>query len=133
MSKQARNNANPVDIVVGSRVRLQRLVLGMSQSDLAKELGVTFQQVQKYEKGTNRIGASRLQRISEALRIPVGFFFDESAPMDTGDEVADVSRQAASNQGIQLNRAFLKIEDPRLRGRIVGLVRAIADSEASGS
>ena len=75
----AKKSPNPTDKYVGSRVRMRRLMLGMSQEKLGEKLGLTFQQVQKYEKGTNRIGASRLQHISQILKVPVSFFFDGAA------------------------------------------------------
>src|SRR5450755_1490499 len=84
--KVPRSGLNPIDGHVGSRVRMRRLMLKMSQSDLADGLGLTFQQVQKYEKGTNRIGASRLQHISQILQVPVPFFFDR-APGQSGATV----------------------------------------------
>ncbi len=125
---------NPIDIHVGSRIRLRRTMLGMSQEKLGESLGITFQQIQKYEKGTNRVGASRLQNISAILNVPVSFFF-EDAP---GAEPASASGSAeasssnyvvdflSSSEGLQLNRAFVKINDPKVRRRIVDLVKALA-------
>ena len=125
---------NPVDKYVGSRVRMRRIMLGMSQEKLGESLGITFQQIQKYEKGTNRVGASRLQNISAILNVPVSFFF-EDAP---GAEPASASGSAeasssnyvvdflSSSEGLQLNRAFVKINDPKVRRRIVDLVKALA-------
>jgi len=125
---------NPIDIHVGSRIRLRRTMLGMSQEKLGESLGITFQQIQKYEKGTNRVGASRLQNISAILNVPVSFFF-EDAP---GAESASASGSAeasssnyvvdflSSSEGLQLNRAFVKISDPKVRRRIVDLVKALA-------
>jgi len=125
---------NPVDIHVGSRVRLRRTLLGVSQEKLGEKLGITFQQVQKYEKGSNRIGASRLQNIAEVLSAPVSFFFEgmnEEAPAGTGglmeapaEYVADF---AASTEGVALSRAFARIPDPKVRRRILDLVRTLAD------
>ncbi|MEX6508850.1 helix-turn-helix domain-containing protein [Jiella sp. M17.18] len=126
---------NPIDIHVGSRVRLRRTMLGMSQEKLGESLGITFQQVQKYEKGSNRIGASRLQRISEVLSVPVSFFFEDApgseAPRSGGlqesgtDYVVDF---LSSAEGLQLNRAFVKISDPKVRRRVIDLVRTLADA-----
>ena len=126
---------NPVDTHVGSRVRLRRTMLGMSQEKLGESLGITFQQIQKYEKGSNRIGASRLQRISEVLNVPVAFFFEDvpsSSPGKNGlhepsgpDYVVDF---LSSSEGLQLNRAFVKIQDPKVRRRIIELVRTLADT-----
>ena len=125
---------NPIDIHVGSRVRLRRTMMGQSQEKLGEALGITFQQVQKYEKGTNRIGASRLQRISEVLGVPVSFFFEDApstgAPLagmrepESGDYVVDF---LSTSEGLQLNKAFVKIADPKVRRRVVELVRSLAE------
>jgi len=130
---------NPVDKHVGSRVRLRRMMLGMSQEKLGDALGLTFQQVQKYEKGTNRIGASRLQHISHILQIPVPFFF-EGAPQLPGQPQgigeapwpAYVSEFLATIDGLALTTAFMKIKEPRLRRGIVALVEEIAGYGAHG-
>jgi transcriptional regulator with XRE-family HTH domain len=125
---------NPIDIHVGSRIRLRRTMLGMSQEKLGEALGITFQQVQKYEKGTNRVGASRLQNIAAILGVPVSFFF-EDAPGDSGTSAAAgmsenssayVVNFLSSSEGLQLNRAFVKIADSRVRRRIIDLVKALA-------
>jgi transcriptional regulator with XRE-family HTH domain len=129
----ATKSPNPIDRHVGSRVRMRRIMLGMSQERLGEALGLTFQQVQKYEKGTNRIGASRLQQIAHILQIPVAFFF-EDAPrqLERLDETRDapsasyVSEFLASTEGLSLTRAFMRIDEPKLRRRIVDLVEAIA-------
>jgi transcriptional regulator with XRE-family HTH domain len=127
----ATKKPNPIDIHVGGRVRLRRMMLGMSQEKLGEQLGITFQQIQKYEKGTNRIGASRLQNIAGVLSVPVGFFFD-GAP-GPGDVAAPDSKSGSyvvdflsSSEGLQLNRAFVRIADARVRRRVVDLVRALA-------
>jgi len=126
---------NPIDVFVGSRVRLRRLMVGMSQEALADRLGVTFQQVQKYEKGTNRISASRLQAISDVFRVPPSFFFqdDESAGPSTavGQETGDVSTFVSSKEGLDLNRAFLKIEDAGVRKSIIQLATALSRASAT--
>jgi transcriptional regulator with XRE-family HTH domain len=130
---------NPIDRHVGSRVRMRRVLLSMSQEKLGEALGLTFQQVQKYEKGTNRIGASRLQQISKILNVPVAFFF-EGAPLDSG-EVAPagfedttqsvyISDFLSSPEGVQIVRAFMRVRDPKIRRRIVELVEALADQGA---
>jgi transcriptional regulator with XRE-family HTH domain len=133
---------NPIDKHVGSRVRMRRVLIGMSQEKLGEALGLTFQQVQKYEKGTNRIGASRLQQISRILGMPVEFFFEGSPATEHQQqppgfgEVADTTYVAdflATNEGIQLNRAFLRIKDAKLRRRVVDLVHAIAGDDAIAS
>ena len=125
---------NPIDIHVGSRIRLRRTMLGMSQEKLGESLGITFQQIQKYEKGTNRVGASRLQNISSILNAPVSFFF-EDAPGENRASPAGMEEASSSNfvvdflsssEGLQLNRAFVKISDPKVRRRIVDLVKALA-------
>ena len=120
---------NPVDKYVGSRVRMRRIMLGMSQEKLGEALGLTFQQVQKYEKGTNRIGASRLQNISSVLGMPVGFFFERvpggSAPRTKVD--AYLSEFLASADGLALARAFGKVSSPKVKRGVVHLVQAIAE------
>lgn len=127
---------NPIDQHVGGRVRLRRMMLGMSQEKLGNALGVTFQQVQKYEKGTNRIGASRLQEISKLLDAPPSYFF-EGAPSALGAKAGFednprpfVPDLVTTAEGLQLNRAFARIRDGKVRRRIVDLVAQIADSEA---
>ncbi|RXT15914.1 MULTISPECIES: helix-turn-helix transcriptional regulator [unclassified Bosea (in: a-proteobacteria)] len=124
---------NPIDRHVGSRVRMQRMLAGISQEKLGEALGLTFQQVQKYEKGTNRISASRLQQIAKMLGVPVAFFF-EGAP--TGEVTAggftDAAATAyvadflATSEGIQLSKAFVRIKSPRVRRRVIDLVEALA-------
>src|SRR5258708_30408668 len=132
----AKKAPNPIDKHVGSRVRMRRMMLSMSQEKLGGALGLTFQQVQKYEKGTNRIGASRLQQISHILQVPVAFFF-EGAPSDhppaDGMSVAPsptyVSDFLATSDGLALTKAFMEIKEPKLRRRIVDLVEEIAGRE----
>jgi transcriptional regulator with XRE-family HTH domain len=133
----AKKAPNPIDKHVGSRVRMRRMMLGMSQEKLGDALGLTFQQVQKYEKGTNRIGASRLQQISHTLQVPVAFFF-EGAPnlpgrpleTDTAPSPAYVSDFLATSDGLALTKAFMRIKDGKLRRRIVDLVEGIAGEES---
>jgi transcriptional regulator with XRE-family HTH domain len=134
----AKKAPNPIDKHVGSRVRMRRMMLSMSQEKLGDALGLTFQQVQKYEKGTNRIGASRLQQIANILQVPVSFFF-EGAPhvpgtgrlegMGEAPSPAYVSDFLATSDGLALTKAFTRIHDPKLRRRIVDLVEQIAASE----
>ncbi len=127
---------NPVDKYVGSRVRMRRIMLGMSQEKLGEALGLTFQQVQKYEKGTNRIGASRLQAIANILQVPVSFFF-EGAPHTPGQtsglgeapSPAYVSDFLATSDGLSLTKSFMRIKNSKLRRRIVDLVEQIAGEE----
>lgn len=129
----AKKAPNPTDKHVGSRVRMRRMMLGMSQEKLGDALGLTFQQVQKYEKGANRIGASRLQQIAHILQVPVSFFF-EGAPNVPGhlpDGLAEapspeyVSDFLATSDGLALTKAFMRIKDAKLRRRIVDLVEQI--------
>ena len=132
MTKKA---PNPIDKHVGSRVRMRRIMLNMSQEKLGDALGITFQQVQKYEKGTNRIGASRMQHISQILGVPVSYFFDEAptAMPDGGfsetspDYVADF---LTTSEGLQLTKSFMRIQNPKVRRKIVDLVVAFADATA---
>jgi transcriptional regulator with XRE-family HTH domain len=128
---------NPIDRHVGSRVRMRRMMLSMSQEKLGDALGLTFQQVQKYEKGANRIGASRLQNISGILQVPVSFFF-EGLPSQDGLEVQGMSEAPspsyvsdflATSDGLALTKAFVRIKDGKLRRRIVDLVEQIAGSK----
>lgn len=133
----AKKSPNPTDKYVGSRVRMRRLMLGMSQEKLGEKLGLTFQQVQKYEKGTNRIGASRLQHISQILKVPVSFFFEGVSPGGRAVDdpaakppVADyVSDFLSSSDGLALTRAFITIKDSKLRRRVVDLVEEIAGDQ----
>jgi transcriptional regulator with XRE-family HTH domain len=125
---------NPIDKHVGSRVRMRRMILQMSQEKLGDALALTFQQVQKYEKGTNRIGASRMQQIAQVLQVPVSFFF-EGAPgaclAQDGEPSSPsfVSDFLASADGLALSRAFTRLKDAKLRRRIVDLVEEIAAKE----
>jgi transcriptional regulator with XRE-family HTH domain len=129
---------NPIDVHVGSRVRMKRMMLGMSQEKLGEQLGITFQQIQKYEKGANRIGASRLQQIARIFNVPVGYFF-ENAPgsVDREPSAAGIAEDGAQSysamdnflstqEGIQLNSAFMRIKDPQLRRRVIDLVRSMS-------
>jgi transcriptional regulator with XRE-family HTH domain len=127
---------NPTDKHVGSRVRMRRMMLGMSQEKLGDALGLTFQQVQKYEKGTNRIGASRLQQISAILQVPVSFFFDggpqAGEPLSGLNEApspAYVADFLSTMEGLTLVKAFIRIEDKKIRRRLVDLIVQIAGEE----
>ena len=124
---------NPVDKYVGSRVRMRRIMLGMSQEKLGEALGLTFQQVQKYEKGTNRISASRLQHLCVILKVPVPYFFEGAPPSNGLPEVGAgvqapsyVNDFLATSDGINLTKAFMQIKDAKIRRRIVDLVKEIA-------
>src|SRR5690606_3091701 len=132
----SKKKPNPIDVHVGSRIRLRRNLLGMSQEKLGEGLGITFQQIQKYEKGTNRVGASRLQAISSLLGVPVSYFF-EDAP--TGAEAPPgLAEDSATNyvvdflnsaEGLQLNRSFVKITDSKVRKRVIDLVKALSSED----
>ena len=127
---------NPVDKYVGSRVRMRRIMLGMSQEKLGEALGLTFQQVQKYEKGTNRVGASRLQQISEILQVPVSFLFDggpsgivNGEGFGEGSSPAYVSDFLATSEGLALTHGLTHIGDAKMRRSIVELVEQIASRD----
>ena len=128
----AKKNPNPIDQHVGSRVRMRRGTLGMTQEKLGDTIGLTFQQVQKYEKGTNRIGSSRLQQIADALKVPVTFFF-EGAPghklTGKAPSMAYLSEFISSSDGLALTRAFMRLPNAKLRRSIVTLVKQIAGDE----
>lgn len=132
--------ANPMDVHVGGRVRMRRMLLGMSQEKLGEQLGLTFQQVQKYEKGVNRIGASRLFEMARVLGVPVQFFYDEAPYGTTGatpaagfaDRPGDsyVVDFLATREGLELNKAFSRISDAKVRKAICDLVRSLAEDES---
>jgi transcriptional regulator with XRE-family HTH domain len=133
----AKKSLNPIDRHVGSRVRMRRMMLDMSQTKLGDALGITFQQVQKYEKGSNRIGAGRLHHIARVLQVPVPFFFD-GAPLVPGQakgnggaapSPAYVTEFLASSDGLALTKAFMGIKELELRRSIVNLVEEIAGDE----
>lgn len=126
-------NPNPVDIHVGSRVRLRRTLLGMSQEKLGGALGLTFQQVQKYERGTNRIGSSRLYQLSRILDVPVSFFFDDmpdeaaaqGAGMAEGTQSRFDQQDLAKRETLELVRAYYRILEPNIRKRLFDLVKSL--------
>lgn len=138
-----RAGPHPVDVHVGSRVRMRRTLLGMSQEKLGDALGLTFQQVQKYERGANRVGASRLFEISRILDVPVSFFF-EDMPSETAalkpiaattpgaeDNSEEFERDPlAKRETLELVRAYYRIEDPRVRKRVFELTKAVASNTA---
>lgn len=131
---------NPVDKHVGSRVRMRRVLIGMSQEKLGEALGITFQQIQKYEKGTNRIGASRMQQISTVMGVPVSYFFEdapgsEAKPGGFGESAGSdyVVDFLTTTEGLQLNKSFVRIGDAKVRRKIVDLVTALADQPAKAS
>ena len=134
--------ANPIDVHVGSRVRLRRMLLGMSQEKLGEHLGLTFQQIQKYEKGINRIGASRLFDLSKVLGVPVQFFYEEAPASEPSQLVRDGFAEKPpaessivdflrSRDGLELNKAFVRISDAKARRAIVDLVRSLANDDTN--
>jgi transcriptional regulator with XRE-family HTH domain len=127
---------NPVDKHVGSRVRMRRRMLAMSQGKLGDALGLTFQQVQKYEKGTNRIGAGRLQEISHILQVPIAFFYEDALDGTARRVSVEDTRSLAllddfisSPEGLRLVQSFMRIERADVRRRIVALVQEISDHQ----
>jgi transcriptional regulator with XRE-family HTH domain len=127
---------NPIDRHVGARVRMRRMLAGVSQEKLGDALGLTFQQVQKYEKGSNRISASRLQQIAKMLDVPVSFFFDGAPTGDTPSggfsdsaSTAYVADFLATSEGVQLTKAFVRIKNVRVRRRVIDLVEALAEED----
>ena len=129
---------NPIDKHVGRRVRMRRKMVAMSQEELGAALGLTFQQVQKYENGTNRIGASRLQQISHILQVPVEFFFEgaPSAPAPHGSigsalSMVEIDDFVSNSDGLRLIGAFMRIDNAALRRRIVMLVQEIAGDDGN--
>ena|SRR5262245_57739788 len=132
----AKKAPNPIDQHVGARVRMRRKMLAMSQEQLAEALGITYQQVQKCEKGANRIGASRLQQISHILQVPVAFFFEgapnASAPHGSDGSAlstAQIDDFVSDSDGLRLIGAFMRIDNAALRRRIVMLVQEIAGDD----
>ena len=131
-----KKQTNPIDVQVGNRVRIRRMLIGMSQERLGDLLGLTFQQVQKYEKGVNRIGASRLFDLARVLAVPIQFFYDEAPAEQTETYSAPgfAERPAESyvveflstREGLELNKAFVKIADPKVRRSVVDLVRSLS-------
>jgi transcriptional regulator with XRE-family HTH domain len=131
-----KKQANPIDLQVGSRVRIRRMLIGMSQERLGDLLGLTFQQVQKYEKGVNRIGAGRLFEVSRILGVPIDFFYEgvgEQLPGNRGFAEADTSPPVmefvSSGEGLQLSLAFMKIKDAKVRKRVLDLVKSLSEEE----
>ena len=124
--------ANPIDGQVGNRVRIRRMLIGMSQERLGDLLGLTFQQVQKYEKGVNRIGAGRLFEVARILNVPVDFFYEGLNAITEGglgDGAPPVMEFISSGEGLQLSLAFMKIKDAKVRKRVLDLVKSLAEEE----
>jgi transcriptional regulator with XRE-family HTH domain len=127
-----KKQANPIDGQVGNRVRLRRMLIGMSQERLGELLGLTFQQVQKYEKGVNRIGAGRLFEVSRILGVPIDYFYEGVNNQLQGgfaenEASPPVMEFVSSGEGLQLSLAFMKIKDPKLRKRVLDLVKQMAE------
>jgi len=131
-----KKQANPIDGQVGNRVRLRRMLIGMSQERLGELLGLTFQQVQKYEKGVNRIGAGRLFEVSRILGVPIDYFYEGVSTQGAGGGFAEpeasppVMEFVSSGEGLQLSLAFMKIKDPKLRKRVLDLVKQLAEGSS---
>ncbi len=136
---------SPIDVHVGSRIRLRRTLLGMSQERLGEALGLTFQQVQKYERGVNRVGASRLFDLSRVLDVPISFFFDDMPESVTGAFGSHPARRSAGfsdqsegvpddtlnrRETLELVRAYYRITDPGLRKRVFDLIKSMGPTEA---
>src|ERR1700743_2934162 len=131
-----KKQANPIDAQVGNRVRIRRMLIGMSQERLGDLLDLTFQQIQKYEKGVNRIGAGRLFEISRILGVPIDFFYDGVGARGQGlaeSGAAPVMEFVSSGEGLQLSLAFMKIKDPKVRKRVLDLVKSLAEEEEQKS
>ena len=132
---------NPIDVRVGARLRLRRNMLGLSQEKLGEAIGLTFQQVQKYERGANRIGASRLHELSRVLDVPISFFFDDTDPVRApamggfAEPAAEAfeSDPLRKRETVELIRAYFSIEDGTVRRRLLDLAKALAaESDAGG-
>lgn len=137
-----KKSPHAIDAHVGSRVRLRRMLLGMSQDKLGELLGLTFQQIQKYEKGVNRIGASRIFELSRILEVPIQYFFDDiygvkSEPAygfaESASREESVMQLLHTSEGVELCRRFSEIRDPNVRKRVLDLVKALAEGEVAGA
>jgi transcriptional regulator with XRE-family HTH domain len=132
-----KKQASPIDVQVGTRVRLRRMLIGMSQEKLGEMLGLTFQQVQKYEKGVNRIGAGRLFQVAHILGVPIDYFYEGVNGMtgdmpgftEPGGASPPVMEFLSSGEGLQLSLAFMKIRDPKVRKRVLDLVKSLSNGE----
>ena len=128
-----KKQANPIDAQVGNRLRLRRMMIGMSQERLGELLGLTFQQVQKYEKGVNRIGAGRLFEVARILGVPIQYFYENvpeagaKAPGFAEPESPPVIEFVSSGEGLQLSLAFMRIKDPKVRKRVLDLVKSLGE------
>jgi len=134
-----KKQANPIDAQVGNRVRLRRMLIGMSQEKLGELLGLTFQQVQKYEKGVNRIGAGRLFQVSRILGVPIDYFYEgvvDQLPSPAPGFAEESTTQPvmeflSSSEGLQLSLAFMRIKDSKVRKRVLDLVRSLSEEGES--
>jgi len=133
--QMVKKNPNPIDVHVGNRVRMRRMLVGMSQEKLGNALGLTFQQVQKYEKGANRVSASRLYQMASTLGVPIQFFFDDMPVLTRNKETDGLAEHSNagvlmdflnSSEGFQLSRAFSAIEDAVVRRRLLDLVKSLS-------
>ena len=131
-----REGPDPIDVAVGARIRIRRRWLGFSQTQLANALGITFQQVQKYERGANRVSASKLYEIATTLHAPISYFFDGlddptggGAPSASGDDEQTVHAFLMTSEGLDLARGFTRIPRGRVRRRLLELIRALADDD----
>ncbi len=131
-----KKSTGTIDKEIGSRMRMRRMLIGMSQEKLGAALGLTFQQVQKYEKGTNRIGASRLHRIASVLGVPINFFYEgaphgSAAPAGFAEAPTStyVSDFLSTSEGVQLVKAFLEVKDAKVRRKLVELIMALGSGE----
>lgn len=122
---------SPVDVAIGRRIRMRRKMLSMSQTTLATALGVTFQQVQKYERGANRVGGSRMQRIAEVLQTKVAFFFDDTPDDGRTSEENEILAFASTTEGLALIRAFSKITSEAARKSIIGIAETVANKTSA--
>jgi len=143
-SESTENRPSPIDVHVGSRIRLRRTLMGMSQERLGEALGLTFQQVQKYERGVNRVGASRLYDLSRVLDVPISFFFDDMPDPRAGGVIAGVAGFAEKPDGygapsddpltkretLELVRAYYRITDPAVRKRVFDLIKSMGPADA---
>ncbi len=139
-AKKQVSRSGPIDIHVGSRVRLRRNLLGMNQTDLGKAVGTSYQQIQKYEHGVNRVGASRLFNLGRALNVPVSFFFEDLSPEAAGGgkrRARGLSEAPASvlepdslskRETVELIRAYYRVKDPRVRKRVLDLIKVLGDN-----
>ena len=137
-TNDADRSPNPIDVHVGRRVRQRRKTLGVTQERLAEDLGLTFQQVQKYERGANRVSASKLYEIARSLRTGIGYFFEGLADPATAHEAPGVAEPSSEQfvteflmtpEGLELAELFPRIKRARVRRRVLDLVRSMAEEE----